>query len=508
VAGASAAPRASRTPAGAGERPVEEILARSLRIVGALTLLSALTSATFFHPDEHFQVVEFAGLKLGFTAPEVLPWEYAARIRPWLQPALYTLLAKPLVALGFGHRAALLTLFRLVTGALSVAAMAHLSGVAVRELPRESMRRAFAAWLPLFGFLPYLFVRTSSEALSGACLASAVAFAWDARAFTKRHAFACGALLGLAFEARFQSAFASVGLVAWLAIVRRAEPSRLGAVVAGGLGVVVLAAFVDAWGYGAWCFPPLAYVRENVLHGVADTFGREPLWAYPLLVVVNVFAPAALVAVAALPIAAWRFPRHVVVWSAVPFFVAHSTVAHKEERFLFPLVFLVPALAALAFGGPDAKPRTTRLVRGALVASIPAMLAHLAHPIGFRAQLRFVAEASALPEGSVVRVPAGVDVPWYPFLAARTPTFARLGPCVEDGALVYAEIPEPEAPSRCSGAPARVAPVATDLAFAEHAGWRRAATRFTRAWNATRDRGAPLPWLRFATIVRVEDAAR
>ncbi len=508
MAGASAAPRASRPPVGEGERPVEEILGRSLRMLGALTLLSALTSATFFHPDEQFQIVEFAGLKLGFTAPELLPWEFAARMRPWLQPALYTLLAKPLVALGFGDRAALLTLFRLATGGLSLAAMAHLSRVAVRELPRDSMRRAYASWLPLFGFLPYLFVRTSSEAVSGACLASAVAFAWDARAFTKRHAFACGALLGLAFEARFQSAFASAGVVAWLALVRRAEPSRLGALVTGGLGILGVAAFVDAWGYGAWCFPPLAYVRENVLHGVADSFGREPFWAYPLLVVVNLFAPAALLAVAALPVAGWRFPRHVIVWAAAPFVIVHSLVAHKEERFLFPLVFLVPALVALAFAGPETKPRTRRFVRGALLASLPVMALHLAHPIGFRAQFRFVAEAAALPDGSVVRVPAGVDVPWYPFLAVRTPIFARLGPCAEEGALVYVEMPEPAPLARCGGAAARAVPVATDLVFAGYASWRRFASEFTRAWNALRDRGAPLPWLRFATIVRVEAAAR
>jgi phosphatidylinositol glycan class B len=508
VAGAAEAPRQSRAPAGGGERSVEEILGRSLRLLGALTLASALTSATFFHPDEQFQVVEFAGLKLGFTVPERLPWEYGARIRPWLQPALYTLLAKPLLALGVAHRAALLALFRVATGAASLAALAHLSRVAVRELPRESMRRAYAAWLPLFGFLPYLLVRTSSEALSGACLASAVAFAWDARAFTKRHAFACGALLGLAFEARFQSAFASLGLVAWVALVRRVPGSRLGALIAGGLGILAVAAFVDRWGYGAWCFPPLAYVRENVLHGVADSFGREPFWAYPVLVVVNVFGPSALLAVLALPVAAWRFPRHAIVWAAVPFFLAHTLVAHKEERFLFPLVFLVPALVALAFAGPEAKPRTTRIVRAALVASLPAMALHLVHPIGFRAQFRFVAEAAALPAGAVVRVPAGLDVPWYPFLAARTPMFAPLGVCAEEGALVYAEIPEPEPPALCSGAPARAVPVATDLVFGDHAALRAAATRFTRGWNGLRDRGAPLPWLRFATIVRVESAAR
>ena len=47
-------------------------------------------------------------------------------------------------------------------------------------------------------------------------------------------------------------------------------------------------------------------------------------------------------------------------------------------------------------------------------------------------------------------------------------------------------------------------PVATDLVLAGHAPWRRFASAFTHSWNTLRDRGAPLPWLRFATIVRVE----
>jgi hypothetical protein len=190
----------------------------------------------------------------------------------------------------------------------------------------------------------------------------------------------------------------------------------------------------------------------------------------------------------------------------VPFVVAHSLVAHKEERFLFPLVFLVPGLVALAFAGPDSKPRTVRIVRAALLASLPIMALHLVHPIGFRAQFRFVLAAAALPEGTTVRVPPGVDVPWYPFLAARAPALVPLGACVDEGELIYAENPEPEAPRLCSGAPSMATPVATDLLFADVTGWRRAAGRLTGSWNRARAQGAPLPWLRFATIARVERA--
>jgi phosphatidylinositol glycan class B len=100
----------------------EEILGKALRLLAVLTAVSAVTSVTIFHPDEHFQTVEFASLKLGFTAASELPWEYAARLRPWLQPALYTLIAKGALALGGTSRFVLLGLFRAATALFSFVA--------------------------------------------------------------------------------------------------------------------------------------------------------------------------------------------------------------------------------------------------------------------------------------------------------------------------------------------------------------------------------------------------
>lgn len=498
-----ASPRASGV---LHEENVEEILARSLRLLAALSVVSAVTSLTFFHPDEHHQVVEFAGLKLGFTRADELPWEYAARIRPWLQPALYTLLGKLLLALGLEDRFLLLAGFRLATAAVAIASLARLSRVAVRELPSERMRRAYAALLPWIGFFPYLFARTSSETLSGACLAVAVSLAWDTRAFGWREASACGVFLGLAFEARFQSAFASVGLVAWLAVVRRVSALRLGGLVGGGVLVLACAAVVDRWGYGAWVFPPLAYVRENLVNGVANTFGRDPFWAYPVLVVVNVFAPLAVACVAAAGVAAVRFPRHVSTFVLVPFVVAHSLVAHKEERFLFPLAFLVPVLLVLAFVTRREGPVFPRPLRAALALSLVVMVAQLVRPLGFRAQFHFARALAEAPlAGEVALVLPGSEYPRYAFLRTNELHLEPLaGACLPAStALVYGESPVLALPPSCNGEPLAAEVVASDLPFVRHESWARTAAAFTARWNALRSRGLPLPWLHFATLARV-----
>src|SRR5262245_39142750 len=103
---------------------MDRMLRRSLLILTAVTVVTAWFSVTFYFPDEHFQVLEFMGLKLGITPASDLPWEYEARIRPWFQPLLYFLIVSPLRALGVEDMFTLVFVLRLLTGLFSVAALA------------------------------------------------------------------------------------------------------------------------------------------------------------------------------------------------------------------------------------------------------------------------------------------------------------------------------------------------------------------------------------------------
>lgn len=48
----------------------------------------------YFHPDEHYQLIEFAGSKTGHTNENDLAWEYQEQMRPTLQPWIaYTILS-------------------------------------------------------------------------------------------------------------------------------------------------------------------------------------------------------------------------------------------------------------------------------------------------------------------------------------------------------------------------------------------------------------------------------
>ena len=55
------------------------------------TLLFAFFSNEVYHPDEHFQILEYAHMKLfGTPVPAELPWEYVLMMRPGLQPMIPT----------------------------------------------------------------------------------------------------------------------------------------------------------------------------------------------------------------------------------------------------------------------------------------------------------------------------------------------------------------------------------------------------------------------------------
>jgi phosphatidylinositol glycan class B len=343
-----------------GEPPLLQLLGRGsergllailLAASLALTAAAAVSSDSVFQVDEHFQVIEFASHKLGWTAAQELPWEFGARIRPWMQPGLYYVLARGALAAGVRDPFVLVRIFRLASGVLSWAAVLALIVATRAWFPQARWRRAMFLSLTLLYFLPYLAARTSSENLSTAFLLLGLALlagagAGDAGADTLpswRH-LAAGVSLGLSFECRYQVAFSILGILLWLAFQTR-RPWRKLARLALGLALpLCLGLWVDRWGYGAFELVPWNYFRVNVLEGKAAVFGTMPFFAY-LFMLAGLFPPFGAMMLAGLVAFWWRFPRHLLTWITLPFFLGHSLVGHKEIRFMFPL--LVPAALCL-----------------------------------------------------------------------------------------------------------------------------------------------------------------
>jgi len=318
-----------------------------------LILLAAWRSEGFFNADEHFQILEFAGSKLDRTPATALPWEHHERMRPWLQPGLYTIGARSLAALGVDDPFSWAFAFRVFSGLLAWLGLVGLSRCAERWFADEAAQRMAVRALVLLYFVPFLAVRTSAESLSTSCFVLAlclVVLRGDARG--PGIPVLVGVLLGLSFGLRYAAGVMVASLFAWMAIVARTPLRRVGWIAVGIAAALALAAVVDRWGYGEWTLAAWNYVRLNLGEDrAAGRFGAEPWYGYLMILARGPVGALNLILAAAAAVAWVRHPRHVLTWATAPLAVVHSAIAHKELRFLFPIAMLAAPLLVLAAGG-------------------------------------------------------------------------------------------------------------------------------------------------------------
>jgi GPI mannosyltransferase 3 len=330
-------------------------------IFALLLACAAVFSSGIYHADEYFQIVEFASYKLGITSAANLPWEFAARIRPWTQPGLFYLLASGGRAAGVDDPFTLMLLFRLGHALLGGLAMWLLVRNMAPLFPAASDYRRAVRLLLFCCVVPYMLVRPSSEGLATTMFI--VAFALLLPYLDKpagaswSRLFAVGALLGLSFNCRFQMAIAMAGLWAWMLLRQREKLGRLLVCAAGSIVVAALGLLVDMWGYGRFTWTPWNYVYFNLVMGKASSFGTSPFYAY-FLDIPAMVPPIGLLLLLSLLVLWRRLPGHVLTWVTLPFFAVHCVISHKEARFLFPLA--VFALMGLALLLPPADAPATR----------------------------------------------------------------------------------------------------------------------------------------------------
>jgi hypothetical protein len=225
-----------------------------------------------------------------------------------------------------------------------------------------------------------------------------------------------------------------LGIVIWHLWAHRNYRTFLPAFAVGGIATTLLQLPIDYWGYGRFTLPIVGYVRMNLLEGVAAKFSTLPWWTYFYLPVGNVFIVSAIIAFAASIVLWVRLPRHPLTWTMLPGLLFHMAIAHKEERFVFPLAMFaaVAITVALTDGAtPEgyftrqfawlSKMYSTRAARALwLVALLPALVCML-YPFHWYQQYpRARAEYEQLPLDANLYL-NGAGPSYYPiFRKART----------------------------------------------------------------------------------------
>jgi hypothetical protein len=444
--------------------------------------LPAALHALFFlgrlHPDELFQSLEIAmNRTYGFG---IVPWEWQVPpnaatatqpwgIRNWSVPLLFSGLFRLGDAVGISSVMGRRVLAEVPQFFLHAAMLGAVWRLAARRASAHLAR--WCLWLvALYAPLVWFGGRTMSESFSVAFLV------WGLERLDSEEEGGLqwllgGALLGFAQVTRYGSAAAILPAMAWLLIARRFKTFGLATV--GGLLVAVALGLLDKLTWGAWFHSLIDYVRFNVVSGsAAASFGALPWWSYAARLLIAPFAvvglsrvvredrwrwpslgvalvagllsaglvflgdraPAALTplapALALLGLAAlaslWLHPKGTPLFisAALGYLAIVSATAHKEDRFVYPVLVLVSVAGAAPFARWAAERQ--RRAFGAVIASLGIVFFVAPSPFDVqrKEQFQLVRKASEGATGLVLMNEGiwgspgffylGQNIPWCP----------------------------------------------------------------------------------------------
>jgi GPI mannosyltransferase 3 len=389
------------------ERPAMWLKDTRLRLIlfaaFIIQVVVCITAIGIYHPDQYFQIIEFSSHQLNRASAVGHVWEFAAQLRPTLQVYLFSAYYELCSGLGIQDPYLQLELLRLLFG---LALFVFFNGLTLWYFRRED-RRILYFILLLLNFswiLPYTRTLYSSEMLSSVLFFGAVFVyeRWgrkqDKRARQKRGSRtsiqargvptvrrvgpagghggsrqrgtagpiggdaagraaiwvypAAGFLMSLAFYTRFQTGFAIVGFLIWMVWPGK-DLRRLAPLGAGFLAGVILNTGLDYGFYHHWVCTPYTYFRVNIMEGKAASMGTSSFLVYIAVLLAVVLAPplSIFLLFAGFRTALLKKLDRPIVLSVVCFIVGHCLVAHKEERFLFPILNVLPIIVGWGLPG-------------------------------------------------------------------------------------------------------------------------------------------------------------
>lgn len=306
---------------------------------------TAICSAGFHHPDEHFQILEPLGWKLGFYGPGDLSWEFTDKIRPGLQILLGWCIAKIMLWLDVYEPFMLTATLRQLSGILTWCLLVMYYQKWKLQFDNQQHRRILLFYTCFLWFLPFLGVRYSSENWGAMFFFAGLYCMLFSKTLNRNYwLFTGGLLMGLSFYFRFQMGFAIVGFMAWAAFNKKYNVREYGVLILGGILAIIAGTLADYWLYNQWVLTHYNYYFRNIVEGVAATFGVSPAWYYITTFIGYAGLPVSILLLVLLAAGAWKNIRSPYVIILLFFLVAHSAVDHKEMRFMFPMALVLPLL--------------------------------------------------------------------------------------------------------------------------------------------------------------------
>jgi len=367
-------------------------LALSLVLLAAfaLRLGALLLEWDVHHADEVFQVLEPAHRLVFGTG--IVAWEWEYGVRSWILPGLFAgimALARPL---GDDPESYLFAI-RVACILVSLAAPAAAFVLGHRRFGLTGA--VLAAALPaIWVDMVYFSSHTLSEPFGAHVWLAGVALAGTLRPRPWQAAIA-GALVLLALLIRLQLAPVVLLALLWFAWARPAIRAPL---LLGAGAMLLLGGVVDTVTWGLPWQPIWRTLELHLVYRVHESFSIDEAWWYGARLVYYLGAGAVVLGALALfgVREAW-----LIALAALVVLLAHSAIAHKEYRFIYPAIAFASVVAGLGLARVAAAQASPWLPAGAVAGVALVSLATAVSP-GYERYVRQNVEP-VLPVARAVR---------------------------------------------------------------------------------------------------------
>jgi phosphatidylinositol glycan class B len=310
-------------------------------------LLAAINNEGFHDQDEHLQLLDFRGQKAETGTGASVP-DLQQKARPTLLAATASLTILGANQLGIASPYLQAGILRILSSALGLFVAFFVYRVFKRECSGETARNWLLSLLLLLWFMVFIRARFSPENWSGLLFFLGILWYYQDDLKEDVRCIIVGALLGLSFLIHFQAVFLILGFFLWLIVVEKEDPRVFITLIGGMASAALPGLLADRYMYGEWTCSPWNNLVGH-LSGALPSHGVEaPWWFYIAEVARGGIYPLGAVVIGCTILFALLFRTHLLTWIAVPFLLIHVFMPHKELRFLYPLVSVLPVMIVLS----------------------------------------------------------------------------------------------------------------------------------------------------------------
>jgi phosphatidylinositol glycan class B len=308
--------------------------------------ITAINSHGFHHYDEHFQILEFSGLKLGFNSEKDLAWEYHEKIRSSVQPYTAEVLIRICNFFDIDSPFLQAQVIRVCTALFMLFCIYMFVESTVDMIP-QNYRNLYYIMSYFLCFIPYIAVRFSSETMGAGFFLIGLALTLNELKFKNKirwfYWILIGLMLGLSYIHRFQIAFFIIGLIVWLIFIQKIAFKKVALLGVSIILMIGIGIILDSYFYGEFNFSSWNYFKSNIVNDKASSFGVSPWYFYFTdLLSLKYLSYLAITLLVLIVIFLIKEPGSYLFFILVPFIAIHSLIGHKELRFIFPCMFFIP----------------------------------------------------------------------------------------------------------------------------------------------------------------------